>query len=177
MEHRFLDLAEVLEIHVDQIERYGGSVGVRDLPLLLSALAMPTTNRAGFGPVSWCSRESARRASPPRSRPAPGASLRGVAGRSQSPYTQCGGAPRHHPQTEAEHCREYRNAARHSFAPAPIPSLGPVMPIPLLEVLGMRVTLAQLNQSPHEVQVFFHLVKVQSRLHDLPARPRVEPRV
>lgn len=42
MEHRFLDLAEVLEIHVDQIERYGGSVGVRDLPLLLSALAMPT---------------------------------------------------------------------------------------------------------------------------------------
>jgi death-on-curing protein len=44
---RFLDLAEVLEIHVDQIERYGGTVGVRDLPLLLSALAMPTAGVRG----------------------------------------------------------------------------------------------------------------------------------
>lgn len=41
MEPRFLDLAEVLEIHVDQIERYGGAAGIRDLPLLLSALSMP----------------------------------------------------------------------------------------------------------------------------------------
>ena len=47
MEPRFLDLAEVLELHVDQIERYGGTAGVRDLPLLLSALAMPTMGVRG----------------------------------------------------------------------------------------------------------------------------------
>jgi death-on-curing protein len=40
----FLGLDEVLEIHCDQIRRYGGSAGVRDLGLLESALAMP---RAG----------------------------------------------------------------------------------------------------------------------------------
>jgi death-on-curing protein len=42
----FLNLAEVLEIHRDQIERYGGHAGLRDLGLLQSALAMPA---AGFG--------------------------------------------------------------------------------------------------------------------------------
>jgi death-on-curing protein len=42
----FLSLAEVLEIHRGQIERYGGPVGLRDLGLLQSALAMPA---AGFG--------------------------------------------------------------------------------------------------------------------------------
>ena len=42
----FLSLAEVLEIHRDQIERYGGHAGLRDLGLLQSALAMPA---AGFG--------------------------------------------------------------------------------------------------------------------------------
>ncbi len=42
----FLSLAEVLEIHRDQIERYGGRTGLRDLGLLESALAMPA---AGFG--------------------------------------------------------------------------------------------------------------------------------
>jgi len=42
----FLSLGEVLEIHRDQIERYGGSPGIRDLGLLQSALAMPA---AGFG--------------------------------------------------------------------------------------------------------------------------------
>jgi len=42
----FLSLAEVLEIHRDQIERYGGHPGIRDLGLLQSALAMPA---AGFG--------------------------------------------------------------------------------------------------------------------------------
>jgi death on curing protein len=42
----FLSLAEVLEIHRDQIERYGGRAGLRDLGLLQSALAMPA---AGFG--------------------------------------------------------------------------------------------------------------------------------
>jgi death-on-curing protein len=42
----FLSLAEVLEIHRDQIERYGGHAGLRDLGLLQPALAMPA---AGFG--------------------------------------------------------------------------------------------------------------------------------
>lgn len=42
----FLTLAEVLEIHQDQMRRYGGSPGIRDLDLLKSALAMP---RAGIG--------------------------------------------------------------------------------------------------------------------------------
>ncbi len=42
----FLSLAEVLEIHRDQSERYGGDPGIRDLGLLQSALAMPA---AGFG--------------------------------------------------------------------------------------------------------------------------------
>jgi death-on-curing protein len=42
----FLSREDVLRIHRDQIERYGGSLGVRDRGLLESALAMP---RAGFG--------------------------------------------------------------------------------------------------------------------------------
>lgn len=42
----FLGLDEVLEIHRDQIERYGGSTGVRDMGLLESAVAMP---QAGTG--------------------------------------------------------------------------------------------------------------------------------
>lgn len=41
MSPRFLGLADVVRIHVDQIERYGGAVGVRDFGLLQSALAMP----------------------------------------------------------------------------------------------------------------------------------------
>jgi death on curing protein len=42
----FLSLPELLQIHKDQIERYGGSLGVRDMGLLQSAAAMP---QAGFG--------------------------------------------------------------------------------------------------------------------------------
>ena len=37
----FLNLGEVLEIHCDQIARYGGTSGLRDLNLLKSAVAMP----------------------------------------------------------------------------------------------------------------------------------------
>jgi death-on-curing protein len=37
----FLSLAETLQIHADQIARYGGEPGTRDLNLLKSALAMP----------------------------------------------------------------------------------------------------------------------------------------
>jgi death-on-curing protein len=46
MEPHFLTLEEVVGIHADQIERYGGSPGIRDLGLLESAVAMP---QAGFG--------------------------------------------------------------------------------------------------------------------------------
>jgi death-on-curing protein len=42
----FLTLGEVIEIHRDQIERYGGDPAIRDLGLLQSAMAMPA---AGFG--------------------------------------------------------------------------------------------------------------------------------
>jgi death on curing protein len=42
----FLTLDEVIEIHRDMIERYGGSAGIRDEGLLESAVAMP---QAGFG--------------------------------------------------------------------------------------------------------------------------------
>ncbi len=40
MELTFLTLEEALMIHADQIERYGGSGGIRDIPLLESALAV-----------------------------------------------------------------------------------------------------------------------------------------
>jgi len=43
----FLTLAEVIEIHTDQIHRYGGQDGLRDLPLLESALAQPEASFAG----------------------------------------------------------------------------------------------------------------------------------
>jgi death on curing protein len=39
----YLTMAEVLAIHADQIERYGGSQGVRDPGLLESALYRPQT--------------------------------------------------------------------------------------------------------------------------------------
>jgi death on curing protein len=39
----FLTLAEVLAIHADQVERYGGSQGIRDYGLLEAALYRPQT--------------------------------------------------------------------------------------------------------------------------------------
>ena len=42
----FLTLEEVLSLHADQIERYGGTLGLRDSGRLSSALAMP---QASFG--------------------------------------------------------------------------------------------------------------------------------
>ena len=42
----FIALDEALALHADQIETYGGSLGVRDMGLLESALAMP---QASFG--------------------------------------------------------------------------------------------------------------------------------
>lgn len=47
MEPKFLTLAEVLEIHQDQLARYGGDAGIRDVGLLKSAIAMPTTTYGG----------------------------------------------------------------------------------------------------------------------------------
>jgi death-on-curing protein len=43
MEPTFLTLDEVLEIHQQQIERYGGCHGLRDAGALESAVAMPMT--------------------------------------------------------------------------------------------------------------------------------------
>lgn len=47
MEPVFLTLAEVVEIHNDQIKRYGGSRILRDLGLLESALAQPEASFSG----------------------------------------------------------------------------------------------------------------------------------
>jgi death-on-curing protein len=43
----FLSLAEVLEIHQDQLKRYGGASRIRDIELLKSALGMPPATYAG----------------------------------------------------------------------------------------------------------------------------------
>ncbi len=47
MKAEFLTLDEVLSLHADQIERYGGRPGIRDVGLLESALAMPQTTYGG----------------------------------------------------------------------------------------------------------------------------------
>lgn len=47
MDPVFLSLDEVLALHADQIERYGGSLGLRDTGLLQSALAMPSATFGG----------------------------------------------------------------------------------------------------------------------------------
>lgn len=47
MEVAFLTLDEVVAIHRDQIERYGGSLGVRDWGLVQSAVAMPAVTFGG----------------------------------------------------------------------------------------------------------------------------------
>ena len=43
----FLTLADLVLIHVDQVARYGGDPGIRDVELLQSALAMPQASFAG----------------------------------------------------------------------------------------------------------------------------------
>jgi death-on-curing protein len=47
MEPEFLTLDEVLEIHAQQIERYGGSPGLRDPAGLESAVAQPQVSFGG----------------------------------------------------------------------------------------------------------------------------------
>jgi death on curing protein len=43
----FLTLDEVLALHADQIERYGGRAGIRDIALLQSALGVPRATFEG----------------------------------------------------------------------------------------------------------------------------------
>ena len=43
----FLTLAEVIEIHADQIKHYGGTGETRDINLLSSAVAMPYASFSG----------------------------------------------------------------------------------------------------------------------------------
>ena len=43
----FLTLDEILALHADQIDRYGGSLGVRDVGLLESALGAPAAMFGG----------------------------------------------------------------------------------------------------------------------------------
>ena len=43
----FLGLDEVIEIHHDQIKRYGGHPGIRDVRILKSAIAMPSATFDG----------------------------------------------------------------------------------------------------------------------------------
>lgn len=47
MEIYFLTLEDVLEIHTDQLKRYGGKTGIRDHNLLLSAIAQPLSTFDG----------------------------------------------------------------------------------------------------------------------------------
>ncbi len=47
MDPVFLSLSEVLEIHQDQVTRYGGATGIRDIELLKSALGMPSATYGG----------------------------------------------------------------------------------------------------------------------------------
>ncbi|VEN72542.1 Toxin Doc [Candidatus Desulfarcum epimagneticum] len=44
---RFLNLTEVLDIHRDQIARYGGASEIRDIELLKSAIGMPSATYGG----------------------------------------------------------------------------------------------------------------------------------
>lgn len=47
MSPAFLELAHVVEIHRDQVARYGGAPGIRDQGLLESAVAMPQSGMGG----------------------------------------------------------------------------------------------------------------------------------
>ena len=47
MDPQFLALDEVLALHSDQIRRYGGRPGLRDVSLLSSAIAMPAATYRG----------------------------------------------------------------------------------------------------------------------------------
>jgi len=44
---KFLTLSEIIEIHKDQISRYGGAQGIRDISMLKSAAATPLASFGG----------------------------------------------------------------------------------------------------------------------------------
>lgn len=46
-EIEFLTLAEIIEIHKNQLSNYGGEEGIRDISLLSSAIAMPKSTFEG----------------------------------------------------------------------------------------------------------------------------------
>ena len=43
----FLTLTEIIKVHTDQIKRYGGQQGIRDVGLLESALSQPEASFSG----------------------------------------------------------------------------------------------------------------------------------
>ena len=47
MDPIFITLGEIIEIHQDQINRYGGASCIRDIGLLQSAIAMPSASFGG----------------------------------------------------------------------------------------------------------------------------------
>ena len=47
MQPEFLEVEDILLIHVDQLERYGGLAGLRDHGLLVSAVSMPRSTYGG----------------------------------------------------------------------------------------------------------------------------------
>jgi len=47
VQREFLDVEDVLLIHADQLERYGGLAGLRDHGLLVSAVSMPRSTYGG----------------------------------------------------------------------------------------------------------------------------------
>ncbi len=47
MDPEFLTVAEVLFIHQDQLDRYGGASGIRDIERLKSAVGMPSATYGG----------------------------------------------------------------------------------------------------------------------------------
>lgn len=47
MDIRFISLSEIILIHEDQINLYGGSHGTRDINLLISAISMPEGQFSG----------------------------------------------------------------------------------------------------------------------------------
>lgn len=49
----YLTLAEVLAIHSDQIQRYGGSAGVRDYGTLEAAHVRFLTRKSFCGSIRW----------------------------------------------------------------------------------------------------------------------------
>ena len=55
MHPTFLTLDEIIDIHRDQIARYGGAEGIRDFGMLQSAVAMPAAGFSGqFIPADPC---------------------------------------------------------------------------------------------------------------------------